>query len=92
MKDVVIAVLSLLVVLLLVLLFQGRSAYSPSPSDDKVTGVYNMLKMNKTTLEIIESLKASGVPEDQIGTIITMGQSRLRDELRAQGVKVETPK
>ena len=93
MKDVIIAILGLLVFVLAVLLFQKQTAtYSPSSTDDKVTGVYNMLKMNKTTLEIIESLKTSGVPEDQVGTIITSAQSRLRDEMRAQGVKVETPK
>jgi hypothetical protein len=93
MKDVIIAVLGLLVFVLSLLLFQSRSStFSPSPStsSDKVTGVYNMMKMNKTTLEIIESLKLGGVPDDQVGTIIAMAQSRIRDELRAQGVKVET--
>lgn len=93
MKDVIIAVLSLLVIVLFVLLFQARSTYSPSPSDDsKVTGVLEMLKMNKTTLEIVESLKVSGVPDNQVGTIISLAQARWRDEMRAQGVEVETPK
>ena len=32
------------------------------------------------------------VPDDQIGTIISLAQARWRDEMRTQGVQVETPK
>jgi hypothetical protein len=88
-------ILGLLVLIVVVILFKYSPSYFPSTSSDtssKVTGVYEMLKQNKNTLEIIDSLKKSGVSEDQIGVMLSLAQSRLRDELVASGVKVETPK
>ena len=88
-------IVGLLVLIVVIILFKYSPSYFPSTASDpssKVTGAYEMLKQNKNTLEIIESLKKSGVSEDQIEIVLSLAQSRLRDDLVAAGVKVETPK
>lgn len=80
MKNAVIGVL-IACVLVLVLFRYSKSNFSSESSDENVNLVAQLLKENKTTMEVIKALQAKGVPADKIPTYVTMGQVKQAESL-----------